>query len=419
MRGGLVFETSPAQFGAALDTDGTAKSVYGFARTHHISIPAPLNSGNSHRRASPSPPVRMDDSGKSKKRRIAAPPSLLPSASSLPAFHEKQGLFYSDCCAPVVAAANTGEIDLSAWGRYGYPGERLPDDSLAGLSSVGSWNASSPQSWGLCEHRNEGIEFTFLFTGKIGVAVDGKPRPMGFDQMLVTRPWQPHQLGSPNLPAHHLAWLILDVGVRRPHQPWKWPAWIILEPSDLSELTDFLRQNEQPLWSASPEIRRSFEAITQVLRIHPLQRGLSAMRVEVNALLLRVLEFFRKKDISLTESLTGAERSVEQFLAELIGTLDRSWTVDQMAESCGLGVTRFVHYVRQLTNLSPAEFLLQHRLESACLLLRQAHGETSGAIARRCGFASSQHFTRVFHRRFGCTPGEYRRREEAPSRNAH
>jgi hypothetical protein len=58
----------------------------------------------------------------------------------------------------------------------------------------------------------------------------------------------------------------------------------------------------------------------------------------------------------MTEWLMNAERSVEQFLGKLVAALDRQWTVEQMAESCNLGLTRFVQCVRQLTNASPAEF---------------------------------------------------------------
>jgi AraC-like DNA-binding protein len=42
-------------------------------------------------------------------------------------------------------------------------------------------------------------------------------------------------------------------------------------------------------------------------------------------------------------------------------------------------------------------------------LLRESPGSTAAAIAKQCGFASSQYFTRIFHRRFGFTPGEYRK----------
>ncbi len=345
------------------------------------------------------------------RRRTTSRPAarLAGVAAGQPSFRAEQTCYYPDCCAPVTAAAKAGEIELAAWGRHGYPGDRLPDDSLPGLSSVGCWNAAKAQSWGLREHRNEGIEFTFLFTGKFGIAVEGKQHTMSFDQMLVTRPWQPHQLGTPDLPAHHLAWLILDVGVRRPHQEWQWPSWIILEPADLKELTGFLRQNEQPLWAGSPELRRCFETIEQALRVKPLDRGLSAMRIAINSLLLQMLEFFRRKDIAMTEALTYAERSVEHFLAELLNALDRPWTVEQMAGNCDLGVTRFVHYVRQLTNQAPAEFLMQSRLEKACRLLKESSDPTVAAIARQCGFSSSQYFTRIFRRRFGCTPGEYRK----------
>ena len=37
---------------------------------------------------------------------------------------------------------------------------------------------------------------------------------------------QPHQVGNPLISASRMHWLILDLNVRRPNDPWKWPSWI-------------------------------------------------------------------------------------------------------------------------------------------------------------------------------------------------
>jgi AraC-like DNA-binding protein len=56
---------------------------------------------------------------------------------------------------------------------------------------------------------------------------------------------------------------------------------------------------------------------------------------------------------------------------------------------------------------------MNSRLDRACRLLKESGAGTVAAIAKQCGFASSQYFTRVFHHRIGCTPAEYRKRGEA------
>ena len=245
-------------------------------------------------------------------------------------------------------------------------------------------------------------------TGRMGIRVEDRPLTLHFDHMLVTRPWQPHQIGDPYVQSGRLIWLILDVGVRRPHQEWDWPSWIFLQPDDIAELTRYLRQNEQFVWKVSPDMRRSFQGIAHSLELQPIRRSLSPLAIWVNSLLLQVLEMFRTQNIPLSESLTDAERSVRQFLKELESAMEKPWTLETMAESCHLGVTRFVHYVRHVANVSPAEYLLTARIEKACRLLAADSSLTIAEVATACGFSSSQNLTRVFRRQMRKTPASYR-----------
>ena len=79
----------------------------------------------------------------------------------------------------------------------------------------------------------------------------------------ITRPWQLHKLGAPNIGLEKLHWLILDVGVRRPNQDWRWPRWLTLTDADKAELTRKLRHNENPVWNASPEIVAAFRGLSE------------------------------------------------------------------------------------------------------------------------------------------------------------
>jgi AraC family L-rhamnose operon regulatory protein RhaS len=88
------------------------------------------------------------------------------------------------------------------------------------------------------------------------------------------------------------------------------------------------------------------------------------------------------------------------------------WSVQGMAESCGLGVTQFVHVVRQLTNVTPANFLNHCRLDQAAKLLRETAGGSVTDVAMRCGFSSSQYFANLFRKRFGCTPTQFKLKQE-------
>jgi len=210
--------------------------------------------------------------------------------------------------------------------------------------------------------------------------------------------------------AGRLHWLILDVGVRRPNQPWKWPAWLVLTKPDRERLTTMLRQNEKPVWHAGAELRGCFQRIGQAVELDRDGSSVSRLAALINELLVLVLEMFSLQRIALDESLSGSRRTVELLLGELrddLSQLARPWALGDLAERCGLGPTRFVQLCKQLTNMTPTQYLTHHRVEAASRMLRQQADATIADVGRPCGFASGQYFATVFRRHLGQSPTEW------------
>jgi len=284
----------------------------------------------------------------------------------------------------------------------------MPHGFLPQVCSIGFWDASHDQSWGLGEHRNEGVEITYLDNGRLGFVVDGRSFPLAPGHLTITRPWQPHRVGNPSVGASRLYWLILDLGVRQPHQAWRWPPWLVLAPADIKELTALLRENEHPVWPGSPEIGRCFAEIGQL--IGSAKNGAvpaSRLTLLVNELLVFLLDLLRTQNPPRKASLTLGERSVAMFLERLQRRLAEPWTLEEMAAQTGLARTRFAHHCRKLTNLTPMGYLQHLRVEKAKKLLVGSNDTITG-IALDCGFASSAYFASVFHALTQCSPSEFR-----------
>ena len=325
-----------------------------------------------------------------------------------PVFHETATTHRADTCDPLVAAAAAGEVRLMALARGAYPGAPLPGKMLPQVSSVGYWDALQAQTWGLADHRNEGIEITYLDNGHLGFVVDGRTHPLAPGHLTITRPWQPHSVGSPQVTASRLYWLILDVGVRQPHRAWVWPPWLVLSRQDLKDLTSLLRENEHPVWPGTPEIGRCFAALGHL--VESAKAGppsASRLALLINELLVCVLELLRSQDPPRRPSLTLGERSVSMFLERLQHELDEAWTLEAMAGQAGLKRTRFAHHCRKLTNLAPMAYLQHLRVEKAKHLLT-AGKQNITAIALDCGFASSAYFSSVFRGCTGTSPRSWR-----------
>jgi AraC family L-rhamnose operon regulatory protein RhaS len=335
---------------------------------------------------------------------------------TVPYYQERGYTFAADTCQPVVQAVQSGQIRHEALSTGHYPGRRLPRNLLPGVKTIGFWDATCPQNWGLDWHRNEGVELTFLESGSLGFSADDRDFLLKPSDLTFTRPWQQHRVGNPHIGAGRLHFCILDLGVRRPHQTWRWPSWIVLTPDDLRQLTDMLRQNEQPVWQVTPEIGACFRRIATAVENDNNGSRVSALAVHLNQLLLLLLEMFRKEDVPLDASLTDTRRTVELFWTELQqheAQLTQEWTVATMARHCGIGVTHFTHYTKLLTNRTPMQYLGHCRLRLAAEMLEKDANNSITDVALRCGFGSSQYFATSFRREFGTTPRAWQSQREA------
>lgn len=326
---------------------------------------------------------------------------------ALPSLDDDGAIYHADSCDALVEAVGSGSVALHALARGQYPGSRLPAAAVTEIRTIGYWDAATPQQWGLGWHRNEGIEISYLAHGSIEFSVNGEDWQLQPGQVTITRPWQRHRVGNPNVGPSQLHWLILDVGVRRPHQVWHWPDWIALTDTDLARLTDLLQHNECGVWPGSEGLARSFERAANLTRCQVGPYFESDAQLAVSEMLLELLKMLETHVIDLDASLSAPRRGVAVFLADLGDQLGRPWSVAAMAKACGMGRTQFTQHCRDLTNSSPMELLNDLRLSRAAELLVGTSMPVTD-IAQICGFGTSQYFATRFRSRYGQSPTAHR-----------
>ena len=317
-------------------------------------------------------------------------------------------VYHADTCLPLIDAYKRNKIKFKALARHTYPGDRLDENTL-GLNSIGYWDANEPQDWGLDWHRNEGIEFHFLESGTMPYAQENKEVVLTPNHLTITRPWEAHKVGNPSIGMGKFYWVIIDLGVRRPHQEWVWPDWITLTESDLKQLTTFLRQDEKSILKTNHRVRDCFKQINAAVNTDVNGSNASKIRLVVNYLLILILDLLKTEDIVLNEALIDSSRSVQYFLKELDKNLSEDWTIERMSRSSGVGLTRFTHHCKQLTNLTPMRYLTMRRLEMSKKILLENQNLTVGEVAYSCGFTTSQYFSTVFKKHEKCSPNAFRK----------
>lgn len=100
------------------------------------------------------------------------------------------------------------------------------------------------------------------------------------------------------------------------------------------------------------------------------------------------------------------------FLNRFIGLLEEVYTdpefnVERLSAELGLSRGHLSRKIKELTGISPVEFLRNYRLTKATVLLKQGQLSIS-EITYQTGFSSPAYFTKCFRSVYGVTPSEYK-----------
>lgn len=135
-----------------------------------------------------------------------------------------------------------------------------------------------------------------------------------------------------------------------------------------------------------------------------------------------------KRQLALAELLYTAmsernktdRRSVLDAVRECAAYIDRHYAdnirMDELAKRCGLHPSTFSRHFRQITGISPSDYLAQSRIEAAKAMLPGPFPLRE--VARRAGFCDEYYFSRMFKKITGISPSRYTRavRSQPPGR---
>lgn len=103
-----------------------------------------------------------------------------------------------------------------------------------------------------------------------------------------------------------------------------------------------------------------------------------------------------------------ADPRLSRALHEMLAEPGKGWTLEQLAQVCGMSRATFVRAFRAVAGTTPAELLLSIRMTQATQWLNRTH-RSIGDIGEAVGYQSEAAFNRAFKRRYGVGPGMYRR----------
>ena len=100
--------------------------------------------------------------------------------------------------------------------------------------------------------------------------------------------------------------------------------------------------------------------------------------------------------------LQKVESVIEAYLS------DTEFSIDKLAEEVAISRRSLFSKFKQLTGMTPNDFILNYKLKKAAFLLKDDTNLQIAEIADMLGFGSPRYFSRCFKNQFNASPMEYR-----------
>ena len=256
-------------------------------------------------------------------------------------------------------------------------------------------------------HRNPGMEIVLVEQGSLEWAVESVPEVLVPGTVFFTLPWQAH--GSMNIrePRNKLFFILFELqdDYAESAADIRMPSVLGFDKKEQETLSRIFTSAPCHAWAASGLLTQTFpELIRRLESKSPLDHS-----VAMSLLRTLIVELANTigNEPEASDLISPTVRKVRFFLQSMMDSLDQPWTLDEMAETCGIKRTYFASIVRQLTGYPPMQYFNRIRFEKASSLLRDTN-ESITTIAFECGYGSSQYFAENFKKFSRMTPSEYR-----------
>lgn len=280
---------------------------------------------------------------------------------------------------------------------------RLNDELLEPfphVKEIASMRSNKIIPGSLYNHLNNGIEICYIWEGAYKWQVEDNIYHLLPGDGFITYPWQEH--GSPEgaIDIGTISWIIIE-----PEQfditNLKLGNWSSLKGDDEENIKKiFLANNQGPSFHHK-HLGNIFKSLyTEIVEQRP---GFVSMANH----LIDELVIFSARQLESKKKNPNDPEKINLVKQEILKRPAHKWLVEEMADILDMKLTSFNHFFKTNTGYSPAQYLLNVRIDLAKERLVSSNSITS--IALDCGFYSSQHFSTTFKRRTGLSPGDFRK----------
>lgn len=245
-----------------------------------------------------------------------------------------------------------------------------------------------PEKAGFTITRPKGLkEYTFLhFINSVQLQVGEKLVTTKPNACIFYGPDQPQYFKSPEKLVHN--WMHVDQDMAQYLQKFHIREGEIYYPADPAFVTDSIRILER-------EYFRGDEYAEECIQANLITFLIGFSRMIHNP--------------EQTGADTGEQDALIRVRQNILLELDRSWTVQEMADLACISESRFYYKYKKQFGISPNSDLIHAKITAAQNRLLSSNMPV-GEIAAGLGYSNVYHFIRQFNKITGMTPGAYRKK---------
>lgn len=185
--------------------------------------------------------------------------------------------------------------------------------------------------------------------------------------------------------------------------------WVHFTGSQVEKILEHYNiiRGEKIIYSGtSPDFQWLFGQIIQELQLCRKQYD------EMLTLLLRNIFILIRRSLEINKNFTDTmEKEVSYAIYYFRDNFNKEINVDEYAQSLNISVSWFIRCFRQITGMTPLQYVINIRISNAQMLL-ETSDYTISQIAESVGYENALYFSRLFHKQTGISPKEYRKKSK-------
>lgn len=148
--------------------------------------------------------------------------------------------------------------------------------------------------------------------------------------------------------------------------------------------------------------------LSDLERMRALSADGGAKGYDVTGCFLLAMSRLVRAESEKNQGAVMPERYIRRAVAFIEDNYHRGVKITDIAKSIGVDRTYLYKLFKRELGISPVKYLTDYKLERAAALMEH-DGITLFELAVSVGFCDESHFSKAFSKKFGCTPGCYRK----------